>query len=145
MNRLTGNSDRRLRAIPSPVSRYDPTVAQLTGVKETGVKELARSMNRDDIPNIQYSLRKLIAGGLVERSGSARAGVTYSATARGRAVTEKYAGIRRALLIATIENVPGFVDRPGEATRTFKRLAGIYGKVSRVAATHRRPPGRLAE
>lgn len=103
------------------------------------VKELARLMNRDDIPNIQYSLRKLIAAGLVERSGSARSGVSYSVTPLGHEVTQKYAQIRRALLIAAVENVPGFAERLAEATRTLNLLAGIYEEVSRVAATHRRP------
>lgn len=106
------------------------------------VKELARLMNRDDIPNIQYSLRKLIAADLVEREGSARSGVTYFVTPLGHEVTEKYAQIRRALLIAAIENVPGFADRLAEASRTLNLLAGIYEEVSRVAATHRRPGGR---
>ncbi|BBE70842.1 winged helix DNA-binding protein [Oharaeibacter diazotrophicus] len=103
------------------------------------VKELARLLNRDDIPNIQYSLRKLIGAGLVERSGAARSGVTYSVTAEGRAVTEKYAAIRRALLLAAIEAVPGFGERLAGATQALNLLAGIYEEVSRVAATHRRP------
>ncbi|MCT8972565.1 winged helix DNA-binding protein [Microbaculum marinisediminis] len=103
------------------------------------VKELARLMNRDDIPNIQYSLRKLIAAGLVERSGTARTGVSYSVTPLGHEVTETFAEIRRALLIAAIESVPGFADRLADATRTLNLLTGIYEEVSRVAATHRRP------
>ncbi|MEJ8571125.1 winged helix DNA-binding protein [Microbaculum marinum] len=106
------------------------------------VKELARLMNRDDIPNIQYSLRKLIAGGFVERSGSARSGVTYSVTKLGHEVTEKYADIRRALLIAAVESVPGYPERMAEATRTLNLLAGIYEEISRAAATHRRPQKR---
>jgi predicted MarR family transcription regulator len=105
------------------------------------VKELARLMNRDDIPNIQYSLRKLIGAGLVERSGAARSGVTYSVTAEGRAVTERYAALRRSLLIQAIEAVPGFRDRLADAARTLNLLAGIYEEVSRVAATHRRQGG----
>ncbi len=103
------------------------------------VKELARLVNRDDIPNIQYSLRKLIGAGLVERSGSARSGVTYTVTERGREVTGRYAAVRRALLIAAIESVPGFRERLADATRTLNLLAGIYEDAARVAATHRRP------
>jgi predicted MarR family transcription regulator len=34
------------------------------------IKDLARLTNRDDVPNIQYSLRKLIGAGLVERKGT---------------------------------------------------------------------------
>lgn len=34
-----------------------------------GIKDLVRLTNRDDVPNIQYSLRKLIGAGLVVRRG----------------------------------------------------------------------------
>lgn len=102
------------------------------------VKDLARLTNRDDIPNIQYSLRKLIGAGLVVRSGSGRSGVTYSVTEKGRDVTDRYAEIRRALLIAAIEAVPGFETRLAEARRTLELLSGLYDQAARVAATHRR-------
>ena len=47
------------------------------------IKDLARLTNRDDVPNIQYSLRKLIGAGLVVRKGAGRSGVTYEVTRRG--------------------------------------------------------------
>lgn len=102
------------------------------------IKELARMTNRDDIPNIQYSLRKLLAAGLVVRQGSGRSGVTYEVTAAGRRVTDDYAALRRRLLIAAIEALPGFAERLADATRTLNHLSGIYEEISRVAATHRR-------
>lgn len=102
------------------------------------IKDLARLTNRDDVPNIQYSLRKLIGAGLVVRQGSGRSGVTYEVTAEGRRVTEDYGAVRRRLLIAAIEGVPGFAQRLAEATRALNLLSGIYEEVARVAATHRR-------
>ena len=101
------------------------------------LRDLARMTNRDDVPNIQYSLRKLIAAGLVVRRGSGRAGVTYEVTAEGRRVCEDYGDVRRRLLIAAVENLPGFADRLAEAARTLNILTGIYEEVARVAATHR--------
>ncbi|MBL0372801.1 winged helix DNA-binding protein [Rhizobium sp. KVB221] len=102
------------------------------------IKDLARLANREDIPNIQYSLRKLIAAGLVVREGSGRAGVTYSVTERGREVTDRYAEVRGALLVESIEAVPDFPQKLEEATRTLELLTGIYEQMARVAATHRR-------
>jgi len=102
------------------------------------IKDLARLTNRDDIPNIQYSLRKLLAAGLVVRMGSGRSGVTYQVTDDGRRITDDYGEVRRNLLIAAIDNLPGFADRLAEATRTLNLLTGIYAEASRVAATHRR-------
>lgn len=102
------------------------------------IKELARLTNRDDIPNIQYSLRKLISAGLVQKHGSGRSGVTYEATEEGRKVTDDYSSLRRALLIEEIKNMPGFSDRFQDAIRTLNMLSGLYEEASRVTATHRR-------
>lgn len=102
------------------------------------IKDLARLANREDIPNIQYSLRKLIGAGLVARQGSGRAGVTYTVTESGRAVTDQFAEIRASLLIAAIKSVPNFDEKLEEATRTLDLLTGIYEQAARIAATHRR-------
>jgi predicted MarR family transcription regulator len=102
------------------------------------IHDLAHMTNREDIPNIQYSLRKLIKGGLVRRSGSGRAGVTYSASERGIEVTDQYAKLRKTLLVQALSNVPDFDTRLSEAARTFELLTGIYEQVARIAATHRR-------
>lgn len=104
------------------------------------MKDLAHLANRSDIPNIQYSLRKLVKAGLVVRSGSGRSGVTYAVTDLGWKVTEDYADVRRALLVAAVASIPDFPQRLAEATRTLDLLAGIYEQVTRVAATHRRSP-----
>ena len=102
------------------------------------IKELARLTNRDDIPNIQYSLRKLTGAGLVEKRGSGRSGVTYEATEEGRRVTDNYSTLRRKLLIEKINSLPGFPEQLAEATRALNLLTGIYEEAARVAATHRR-------
>ena len=102
------------------------------------LKDLARLTNRDDVPNIQYSLRKLLAAGLVLRKGAGRSGVTYEVTEAGRQVTDAFGALRRRLLIAAIDTLPGFSARLAEATRTLNMLTGIYEEIARQAATHRR-------
>ncbi len=102
------------------------------------IKDLARLTNRDDVPNIQYSLRKLIGAGLVQRKGAGRSGVTYEVTGEGRRVTDDYSVLRRRLLLTEIASLPGFSARLAEATRTLNMLSGIYEEAARVAATHRR-------
>lgn len=102
------------------------------------IKDLARLANREDIPNIQYSLRKLISADLVVREGSGRSGVTYRVTDKGRDVTDRYAEVRASLLVDAIRSVPNFPHRLEDATRTLELLTGIYEQVARVAATHRR-------
>lgn len=102
------------------------------------IKELARLTNRDDVPNIQYSLRKLIGGGLVVRKGAGRTGVNYEVTPEGRKVTDDYGVLRRRLLLAELDNLPGFATRLAETARVLNVLTGIYEEAARVAATHRR-------
>lgn len=104
-----------------------------------GVKEIARLMNRDDIPNIQYSIRKLQKAGLIAKNAAAshRKGVTYSVTARGRQVTDSYAALRRELLIHLTQAVGNIEDDMRHTTRTLDLVSGIYEQAARVAATHR--------
>jgi predicted MarR family transcription regulator len=102
------------------------------------IKELARLTNRDDIPNIQYSMRKLVSEGLIEKQGSGRTGVTYQATDKAKQVTDDYGAIRKNLLIEQISSLPQFDDRLKEAGQSLNILAGIYEEISRIAATHRR-------
>ncbi|MFQ5347241.1 MAG: winged helix DNA-binding protein [Rhodothalassiaceae bacterium] len=106
-----------------------------------GAKEIARLLNRDDLPNIQYSLRKLVKAGLITKrgGGSHRQGVRYETTAQGRAVTERYAAVRRALLVAFTRSAGGLDAALEDATRTLELMAGIYEQAARIAATHRRP------
>ena len=101
------------------------------------LRDLARMTNRDDVPNIQYSLRKLIGAGLVLRKGSGRAGVTYEVTEEGRRVCEDYAAVRQRVLIEAVANLPGFSDRLAETARVLNVLTGIYEEAARVTATHR--------
>lgn len=102
------------------------------------MKDLAHLTNRTDIPNLQYSLRKLIKGGMVIREGSGRTGVTYSVTPIGRKVTDDYAEVRKILLVASVRSSPELPEKLADATRALDVLTGLYEQVARDAATHRR-------
>jgi predicted MarR family transcription regulator len=102
------------------------------------IKDLAQLTNRTDIPNLQYSLRKLIKAGLVVRRGSGRTGVTYSVTSNGRKTTDDYAEVRKILLVAAIKSFPKLPQKLADATRTLEVLTALYEQASRDAATHRR-------
>src|SRR5262245_52429235 len=53
--------------------------------KPRSVSDLSRFSNRDDISNIQYSLRKLTAAGMIEKvPGSTNRDTRYRPTAAGR-------------------------------------------------------------
>ena len=99
---------------------------------------IARQLNRDDIQNLQYALRKLEKRGLIGKSlGDRNKTAHYSITSDGRECVELYAKIRAQLLSGRTELV-GEIDRKlQEATQLLSVLTGIYDDVARVAATYR--------
>ena len=98
---------------------------------------IARQLNRDDIQNLQYALRKLekrclISKSLRDRSKSAH----YAITPEGREAVGLYAKIRAQLLTGRTELVSEIDEKLREATQLLSVLTGIYDDVARVAATY---------
>jgi len=104
-----------------------------------GISEVARLLNREDMPNVQYSMRKLIRAGLIEKVGASanKKGATYVATARGVEATDTYARYRRELLLPLTGGVANSRPRLEELTNTLTLLSGIYDQAACIAATHR--------
>lgn len=101
-------------------------------------KELARLTNRQDMPNIQYGLRKLLKAGLIGREGSSRTGVTYHITDEGRAVTDRYAEVRRMFLLSLLPRLDNAETALSEAAQTLELMSGIYDAAALSAVTHRK-------
>ena len=97
---------------------------------------IARMINRDDIPNIQYSLRKLEAANLVkktrEKSGKTFA---YSLTEIGERATEEYAVIRAELLLSNLGTIANFDEMITKITQLLGVMTGIYEETARSSAT----------
>jgi predicted MarR family transcription regulator len=101
--------------------------------KPRSVSDLSRFTNRDDISNIQYSLRKLASAGLIEKvPGTANRDTRYRPTAAGRALTEAMVGRRRELLINPSTNLKDVEAQLRAATAAMSLLTGLYDHVSRV-------------
>ena len=101
------------------------------------LKELVRLTNRDDVPNLQYTLRKLVKLGLVRQAG-ARSGAVYSVTEHGREVSDRYADLRGQLLVEFTQAVTDIDHRLEEAEQTLNLLTGIYEQAARVVASRQR-------
>jgi predicted MarR family transcription regulator len=103
--------------------------------KPRSISDLSRFSNRDDISNIQYSLRKLTAAGLIEKvPGSTNRDTRYRPTAAGRDLTESLVAIRREQLIAPSANITDIEKQLRSATTAMALLTGLYDQVSRVLA-----------
>lgn len=107
---------------------------QLMGAsRPRGVTELSRFANRDDIANIQYSLRKLIKAGLVEKApGSTNRETAYQVTAKARELTAEFVAARRELLMSPSGTIPGFDEQLREATRVMSLITSFYDHGTRV-------------
>jgi predicted MarR family transcription regulator len=107
---------------------------------------IARLLNRDDTPNIQYGLRKLANAGLIEKKRDpARKTFLYQVTQKGREITDAYARMRREVLMPLTEAIDHTDDRLSAASEFLQIMTGLYDAAGRVAATyqaadHRRRP-----
>ena len=101
------------------------------------LKEIARLMNRDDVPNLQYSLRKLEAAGLISKSKDKTGkSFAYVVTEQGKQITDGYAAIRSDLLIRAIGTISNIDERMSEMTKLISVLTGIYEEMARSSTTY---------
>jgi len=101
--------------------------------KPRSVSDLSRFTNRDDISNIQYSLRKLAAAGLIEKvPGSTNRDTRYRPTDKGRKLTGKLVELRRELLIGPSSKLSDIEVQLKAAGTAMSLLTGLYDHMSRV-------------
>ncbi|MEX0303733.1 MAG: winged helix DNA-binding protein [Leisingera sp.] len=120
-----------------PLTGAEITLLTLIGSRgrSKSIKELARATNRIDIPNIQYSLRKLASAGLTSKQGAGRSGVTYSLTADGAQVSEEMQGVRERLLLQVLAGHPDLAGRLESAAEALEELTELYGAAMHAAET----------
>jgi predicted MarR family transcription regulator len=116
-----------------PMSSTDNLVLNAIRMREVpkGLSELGRFLNRDDISNIQYSLRKLQAAGLIEKHSSRKRRTTsYQVTKKGAKVTDEFARLRRKLLITSIPSLRDWEEQVGTAIRVLQLMQSVYENAS---------------
>ena len=100
--------------------------------------EIARLLNRDDVPNVIYSIRKLERAGLVEREHSEqRKSAAYRITRRGRRVALDYAELRAQVLLAHVPRLEAGNEQLAGAKDLMDLIRGIYDQAALLLATHR--------
>ncbi|WP_138379028.1 winged helix DNA-binding protein [Luteithermobacter gelatinilyticus] len=106
-----------------------------------GITEIGRLLNRDDMTNIQYTIRKLTQEGLIEKTtkDKRRKGVSYRATEKGLQVIQRYVSLRKRLLIKLTETIRGMNELLENGSHILDLMTGIYEQAARVAAAHRNP------
>jgi predicted MarR family transcription regulator len=96
--------------------------------------DLCLIQNVEDTHIISYSLKKLIALGVVasERVGKE---VLYSATEEGKRVVARYRDVRERCLIENLAPDPQTNAELGQLARLLRRLSGQYDQAARSAAS----------
>ena len=102
------------------------------------VADLLRFANREDVSNVQYSLRKLIKAELVQLiRGATNRDAAYAVTERGLAVTNRLVASRRELLMRPTGAIAGLDDQLRALTDTLGLLTGLYDHGTRRLAGRR--------
>lgn len=101
-----------------------------------GVMEISRLLHRDDLPNLQYGLKKLQQIGLVTKLGASRKMMIYEVTDEGRKVVEAFLRQRRDTLFALLGHVADLPEELRYMTTRMHLLTGIYDQSSDLARTH---------
>jgi len=91
-------------------------------------------MNIEDTHLINYSLKKLLALGVVESTKNGKE-VTYRATPEGQARVQRYRDIREACLIDALKADDALNKDIGELARLLRVLSGMYDQAARAAAS----------
>jgi predicted MarR family transcription regulator len=91
-------------------------------------------LNVEDTHVVSYSLKKLVAAGLVksERSGKE---VLFSTTARGQALIARYREVREACLVSSLS--PDGTDNAklADIAGFLRFMSGMYDQASRAASS----------
>lgn len=110
-------------------------VVHMNGVPK-GVMEISRLLHRDDLPNLQYGLKKLQQIGLVAKLGASRKTMLYEVSDKGREVVDAFLRQRRDTLFALLEHVADLPEELRHMTTRMHLLTGIYDQSSDLARTH---------
>jgi predicted MarR family transcription regulator len=98
---------------------------------------IARQLNRDDIPNIQYCLRKLVKMGLCRKTQESGIKTSaYEVTEKGNTLTDSYAELRREILTNQTKSIDRVDEKLREATQLISLLTGLYDEASRISASY---------
>ena len=101
---------------------------------EKRLADICFVLNVEDTHVVSYSLKKLVAAGLVksERNGKE---VLFSTTARGQALIERYREVREACLVASLNPDGTDNEKLADVASFLRFMSGMYDQASRAASS----------
>jgi len=98
---------------------------------------IARQLNRDDIPNIQYCLRKLVKMEFCRKVNEAGSKTSaFEVTERGKVLTDRYAEVRKEILTEQSKNIDRVDEKLSEAIKLISLMTGLYDEAGRISASY---------
>jgi len=98
------------------------------------LSEIGRLLNRTDVPNLQYAMRKFVKAQLVEAIGTgSRRDMRYQVTEAGREVTEAYAALRRDVLLPLVGDLGADGQDFDAVADALDSLALTYGGAAQLS------------
>ena len=102
------------------------------------IADLLRFANREDISNVQYSLRKLIKAGFVHQvRGATNRDMAYAVTAEGVRITSRLVALRHELLMLPTKDIEGLDAQLKSITAALGLVTGLYDHGTRVLTGRR--------
>jgi predicted MarR family transcription regulator len=97
---------------------------------------IATLLNRDDLSNLQYGLRKLRSHDLIRPTGgTSRKGFAYEVTPRGRALTDRIAAIATELVFSSTRAIADVEPKLVASADLLRLMTGIFDEAARIAGT----------
>lgn len=91
-----------------------------------GLMDISRLLHRDDIPNLQYGLKKLLQLGLIEKRGTSRKTTNYVTSETGKNIIADYKQMRRETLLRLFRQVPQTAENMEQMVAMMHVMSGIY-------------------
>jgi predicted MarR family transcription regulator len=102
--------------------------------KEKKLGDISFMLNIEDTHVVSYSLKKLVALGLVKSEKRGKE-VVFFTTSTGQEYIERYRDIREACLISSLSADGSENMELGELARFLRGLSGIYDQAARAATS----------
>lgn len=100
------------------------------------VYEIAQLLNRGDIPNVQYSIKKLLKLELIEKAKNlVKKAIAYQLTPLGTKHTDVYTKARKEIFIDLFLKEIN-LDEVEKATALLMRLKNLYEEASMLSASY---------
>ena len=102
--------------------------------RDKRLADIAFTLNVEDLHVVNYSLKKLLAAGVVETTRLGKE-VLYRTNDAGKAYIDRYREIRERCLVAALSRSHGDGDTIHETARVLRWLSGLYDQAARAATS----------